>query len=127
MRASHLSPASGRGEESLPRRLRFSSLVMAPAAGQAHRVNIQSFAEAGCKVGLDGNFEVLKSPLGDEAWCAQYCNDYAEKHVRAAQAVGELADPQVAHYLLRWACNASHMNYLARTTPKAHCTTVGQV
>ncbi|CAE8614264.1 unnamed protein product [Polarella glacialis] len=50
-----------------------------------------------------------------------FCMKQSAKQVKVLQQLGQLEDPQVAYYLLRWSCNSSRMNYMARTTPAAGC------
>ena len=68
----------------------------------------------------DGNFEVRKSPIGDEAFCREYSHKLASKQHTVLEFLSNLADPQVSYYLLRQSVNASRMNYLLRTTPPTH-------
>jgi len=101
--------------------LRFSSLVLSPAAGVAHQVDLAPFRAEGCSIVEDGNIEVLKSPCGDPDFCANYCRETVQKHSKAFESLRAVEDPHVCYYLLRWSANASRMNYLARTTPVAFC------
>ena len=75
-----------------------------------------AFAEEGCSLVLDGNLEVLKSPIGEGEFCRSYAMKLAEKQMGVLKFLAELGDGQVSHYLLRWCVNGSRMNYLARTT-----------
>eukprot|EP00438_Fugacium_kawagutii_P010523 Skav214520 [mRNA] locus=scaffold410:228880:231177:- [translate_table: standard] len=101
--------------------LRLSTASVAPAAGTRRQVDFRPFAALGCSVCEDGNFEVLKSPVGDAAFNRAYCLQRAAQQATTVQLVGGLEDPQVAYYLLRWCCTGGRMNYLARTTPARHC------
>ena len=96
-------------------------MVVAPAAGSDHHVDFEPFVESGCMVEERGNIEVLKSPVGSEEFCQAFSSKIVAKHVRALSKVAELPDAQVSYYLMRWSCNASRVNYLARTTPADHC------
>ena len=98
--------------------LRFSSLVVAAAAGPHHQINFDPFLEAGCS---DGGLEVLNSPIGSETFCADFSRKLVDKQLVAVHAVGPLPDAQVGYYLLRCSCNASRVCYLSRTTPASHC------
>lgn len=101
--------------------LRFSSLIVAPAAGEQRDVDMSVFERFGCTIAEKGNVEILKSPCGDAAYCVEFCKRYVAKHAPAFAALRAMGDPQVVYYLLRWSANASRMNYLARTTPREHC------
>mgnify|MGYP001827210461 CR=1 FL=1 len=101
--------------------LRLSSAVVAPAAAASHHVDFRPFVALGCSVREDANYEVLKSLMGDDTHCLAYSQQRAAKQIQTLQAVAALDDPQVAYYLMRWSCNASRVNYLARTTPQRHC------
>ena len=76
-----------------------------------------AFVEEGCSPILDGNLEVLKSPIGDGELSRDYCMKFANKQKVLPTFLVELGDAQVSHYLLRWCVNGSRMKRLARTTP----------
>ncbi len=98
--------------------LRFSLLqVVAAVPGPQSLERFQVFVAEGCVPALDGNFEVLKSPVGDDAFCRAFCARVATKQRAVLEFLGGLGDPQVTHYLAKWCVNGSRMNYLARTTP----------
>ena len=101
--------------------LRFSSLVVSPAASSNHHVDFGPLVGSGCMVEESGNIEVLKSPVGSEEVCQAFSFKIVAKHVRALSKVAELPDAQVSCYSMRWSCDASRVNYLARTTPADHC------
>ena len=101
--------------------LRFSSLIASPAAGNNHAIDFKRFKDAGCEIVENGNTEVLKSPCGDDDFVAAYSSKQVAKHIKVVDQLLKLEDPHVAYYLLRWSCNASRLNYLARTTPAAAC------
>ena len=89
--------------------LRLSTASVAPVAGIRHEVDFRPFAALGCSICEDGNFEVLKSPVGDAAFNRTYCLQRAARQA-TVQLVGGLEDPQVAYYLLRWCCTGGRMN-----------------
>ena len=98
--------------------LRFSMMqVLAAAAGPQCPGRFQTFQDEGCTPALDGNFEVLKSPIGDDTFCRGFCSRVAEKQAKVLEFLSELGDPQIAHFLARWCINGSRLNFLARTTP----------
>lgn len=101
--------------------LQFSSLAVTTAAGCRHAVDLTIFEQEGCTISLDGNAEILKSPVGTDAFCKEFCSKRAGKAAEVAKAIASLSDAQVGYYLLRWSCNAGRMNYLARTTPAGVC------
>jgi hypothetical protein len=97
--------------------LRLSQSSVAPAAGTLHQVDFRPFLALGCTICEDANYEVLKSPVGDDAFCQAYCLPRAAQQATTARLIGGIGDPQVAYYLLRWCCTGGRMDYLARTTP----------
>ena len=102
--------------------LRFSSLLVGPAAGEhAHTVDWAPFVAAGCAVTEAGNFEILKSPVGELDFARDFCLQTALKQAKVVDAISHLPDPHCAYYLLRYSGNASRMTYLTRTTPKQCC------
>ena len=100
--------------------LRFSSLVVAAAAGEQHRVDFSAFRKLGCEVAAGGDFELLKSPIGSETFCKEYARKKAEKESQIVRKIGQIGDGQVGYYLLRWSGNASRLNYTMRTTPSQY-------
>ena len=101
--------------------LRFSSLQLVAAAGPHHRVNFDPFLALGCSVNGDGDIEVLKSPIGTDAFCQSYSQGLVDKQLGVLDAVAAIPDAQVGFYLLKYSCNASRLHHLSRTTPLAHC------
>ena len=98
---------------------RFSTMqVVAAAAGTRDPERFRAFRDEGCIAALDGNFEVLKSPIGDDTFCEAFCSRVAAKQGKVLEFLSELGDPQVTHFLTKWCINGSRTNnYLARTTP----------
>jgi hypothetical protein len=94
--------------------LRLSSAVVAPAVAQAP-IDYTGFVTLGCTVEAHGNYEVLRSPTGADSFCVAYCEERAAKQVDIVRRVGQLGDPQVGYYLLRFSCGAGRMTYMART------------
>ncbi|CAK9062512.1 unnamed protein product [Durusdinium trenchii] len=74
--------------------LKLSTASVAPVAGRQHQVDLRPFAALGCALCEDGNFEVLKSPVGDADFNRQYCLQRAAQQATLVQSVGALADPQ---------------------------------
>ena len=100
--------------------LRFSHLQVAAASLETQpSERFTLFSAEGCAPALDGKLEVLKSPLGDDAFSREYCCNVAAKQTDILNFLAELGDPQVTHYLLKWCVNGSRLNYLVRTTPLA--------
>ncbi len=98
--------------------LRFSLLqVVAATPGAQAAENFAEFVAEGCTPVLDGNFEVLKSPVGDLEFSRGYCQKVAAKHGAVLNLLADLGDPQVSHYLVKWCVNGGRMNYTVRTTP----------
>ena len=100
--------------------LRLSSAVVAPAVAQ-DPIDYTGFVTLGCTVEAHGNYEVLRSPTGADSFCVAYCKERAAKQVDIVRRVGQLEDPQVGYYLLRFSCGAGRMTYMARTTPARLC------
>ena len=98
--------------------LRFSQLqVVAAAYGDQPVERFAYFVAEGCTPVLDGNFEILKSPIGENTFCRTFCEKMVAKQSKVLTFLAELGDPQVTHYLVKWCVNGSRMNYMARTTP----------
>ena len=86
--------------------LRFSQLQVATAAAGTQAVeSFSAFAAEGCTPVLDGNVEVLKSPIGDAEFSRSYCLKLAAKQRSVLSFLAELGDPQVTHYLLKTCVN----------------------
>ena len=75
--------------------LRFSMLEVVPAAGRSHCIDLQAFRDLGCSTNEPANLEVLKSPIGSSASCAQYSHKIADKAAEAAAAVGAMPNAHV--------------------------------
>jgi hypothetical protein len=101
--------------------LKFSSLVVVAAAKENASVDWAPFIAEGCTVASENGVEILKSPVGAPSFCTAFCRKAGEKQAAKVKMVAQLPDPHVAYYLLRWSCNASRMNHLARTTPLEIC------
>ena len=98
--------------------LRFSQLQVAAAAyGIQPEEKFATFKAEGCTPVLDGNVEVLKSPIGDAEFSRSFCLKVAAKQREVLTFLAELGDPHVSQYLLKWCVNGGRMNYMARTTP----------
>ena len=98
--------------------LRFSFLqVVAASPGLQPAERFVHFTDLGCTLALDGNFEDLKSPVGEDIFCRSFAIKLVRKQRSVLTFLAELGDPQIAHYLMRWCVNGSRMNYLIRTTP----------
>eukprot|EP00959_Pyramimonas_sp_CCMP1952_P238321 4980311-Pyramimonas_sp.AAC.1 len=74
--------------------LRFSALQVIPAAGKRSTVDFAEFVSLGCDVFADGNCEVLKSPVGDDAHCRAFCAKQVQKQQSIIQFLADLQDPQ---------------------------------
>ena len=85
------------------------------AAGEQSQVNPQCFP--GLQINASRNFELLKVPIGSEA----FCETLIEKRRQAAQklnnCLSELEDPQVALILLKQCASFCKMSYNLRTVP----------
>ena len=101
--------------------LRLSSAVLAPAVASAPIIDYSGFAALGCTTQADGNYEVLRSCIGTDAFRLAYCRERAGQQVDVARRVWQLSDVQVGYYLLRFSCGAGRMTYMARTTPARLC------
>ena len=101
--------------------LKFSTLQLVPAALDAHTFQVEPFTALGGQMCSEGNVEILKSPVGTQEFCQQYCLQQVGKQRALFEFLAELGDPQIIHNLLKWSVNAGRMNYMARTTPAAAC------
>ena len=50
----------------------------------------QPFVDQGCVVAQDGSVEILKSPIGPQAWCETFAQGLAAKQSVVADAIGQL-------------------------------------
>jgi hypothetical protein len=82
-------------------------------------VDVQAFADLGCAYRADGNFEVMKSPVGDTAWCQSFASSRIRKLAGVWGKKAQLPSAQAGIYLLRY--QASRMIYTVRTTPFSKC------
>ena len=80
--------------------LRLSSAVVAPAAPFSH-VDFQPFLSLGCHIAPEGNYEVLKSPSGSDAYCRAFCTERADRQIALLQRLPHLPDVQNGYYLMR--------------------------
>ncbi len=101
--------------------LRFSMLEAVPAAGSRHAVDRSGFEASGCTWNEGGNLEVLKSPIGNPSWCAEYSKRRACRALMAIHALGALPGAHVAYYLMKSSAGACQLTYLSRTTPPELC------
>ena len=65
--------------------LRFSMLQVIPAKPYNKSTDSGPFEAEGCMIPRDGNFEVLKSPIGSDDICVSYCLKFMEKQKRALE------------------------------------------
>ena len=79
--------------------LRFSMMhVVAAEAGTQDPERFRAFRDEGCIAALDGNFEVLKSPIGDDTFCRAFCSRVAAKQGKVLEFLSGLGDPQVTSF-----------------------------
>ncbi len=83
--------------------LRFSQLQVAAAAfGTQAEESFAAFTAVGCTSVLDGNLEVLKSPIGDAEFLWAFCLKVAAKQRDTWTFLAELGDP---HSVFAASCN----------------------
>ena len=78
--------------------LRFSTLVAAPAAGESASVDWQPFVDQGCVAAQDGSVEILKSPIGPQAWCERF----AQAAKQSASGLSQSQVRLVSCLMRRW-------------------------
>ena len=66
---------------------------------------------------LDGCFKFLGTPIGSDEYCQQLTKQRATKVQECLDAIGELANPQVALTLLRSCASFGKLVFSARATP----------
>ena len=101
--------------------LRFSLLEAVPSAGSRNHIDRGIFDALGCTWNDSGNLEVLKSPVGNPTWCAEYSKARATRALRAVTALGALPGAHVAYYLMKASAGACQLTCLSRTTPPELC------
>ena len=75
--------------------LQFSQLqVVAVAYGWQPVKRFSYVVAKGCIPVLDGNFEVLKSPIGDTTFCHTFCEKMVAKQSKLLTFLVELGDPK---------------------------------
>ena len=99
--------------------LRFSKIDIVPAQPDSPNVDARTFEAMGCTLKRNGNFEVMKSPVGDSAWCSAYVQKRTVKLGGVCARIAQMTSGQAALYLLRY--QSSRMIYTIRTTPLALC------
>jgi hypothetical protein len=99
--------------------LRFSKMDIIPASPAQHSVDPVPFLALGCKCIMDGNFELMKSPVGSTEWCEELVGKRVEKLSKACSAIVALPRKAAALYLLRF--QTARMTYTVRTTPLQSC------
>ena len=67
----------------------------------------------------DGNFDVLRSPIGDEAWARRYTPTRAGEALDLFQALAALPGAHAAFSMARY--QIGRMNYVLRDSPRTQC------
>ena len=99
--------------------LSFSRLEAVPSAGMRCSFDTQSFINLGCTLNLNKCVSVMKSPIGDRAFCEEEIGKRVAKASATLRALSGLPDEHVALYLLRFQCG--RIDYTIRTTPADSC------
>ena len=95
--------------------LSFGKLQVVAANPEDSVLDPQACRDAGCVLVADGNLEVMRAPVGSEAWARQYVADRAKATVQVYDALASLESSHVAFYLARY--QAGRTNYIVRTSP----------
>ena len=74
---------------------------------------------AGCTWEPEGNFEVMRSPVGTDEWACRYTRARAKEALEVYAELAKLGDPRCAVYLARYL--AGRANYIWRTAPRTQC------
>jgi hypothetical protein len=98
--------------------LEFSKMDIVPSTPSAS-IDSKAFEDLGCTVVRDGNFEVMKSPIGTPAWCQEFVMSRVRKLSRVCTLISQIPSSSAALYLLRY--QAGRMTYTVRTTPSPVC------
>lgn len=99
--------------------LHFSKIDIIPARPGSRDIDERRFSSLGCCFKRDGNFEVMKSPIGDSEWCAAFVKRRVQKMAAICTKLAQIPSSHAGIYLLRF--QASRMVYTLRTTPLACC------
>ena len=68
--------------------LKISRLEAIPAAGDQCSIDLDAFRHAGCSINLTRNALIMKSPIGDTAFCE---GEVGKRVDRALRIAGEIA------------------------------------
>jgi hypothetical protein len=69
------------------------------------------------RVIVDGNFDLLGSPVGSSEYCTRYTQERVQKVAPTLAALGDFWDPQITVRLLRHCSSFGKLVYSARSTP----------
>ena len=90
--------------------------IITPPASAHHTTLFPEIPTA--KIRVDGNFDILGSPIGSAEHCAEFLMSHAIEPARETlAAIGLIGDPQVAIALIRQCTGFCQMVYTLRTTP----------
>ena len=90
---------------------------MAAAAGTQDPERFRAFRDEGCIAALDGNFEVLKSTIGDDTFCEAFCSRVAAKQGHVLEFLSELGHVFFGKMVHQW---QSHELFGAHDTTGVH-------
>ena len=62
----------------------------------AHPIDAAALQQAGCSWEPEGNFEVMRAPIGSDEWGRQYTRARAEETVEVYAELTRLGDPHAA-------------------------------
>ena len=68
------------------------------------------------------NFELLGTPIGDEKFCTEFIAKKVTKKLKhTLEAIGQLEDAQVFHYMVRLTSSMCKVVHLLRAVPPKYC------
>ena len=76
--------------------LRFSRLEAIPAAGNQTTADLAAFRQHGCTINHEQCASIMKSPVGNVAFCEKEVGKQVDKAVKAIQAIARLPDAHSA-------------------------------
>ena len=99
--------------------LRFGKFDLAPASPGGHAINVHEIRRRGWGFVDDGNFEVLRAPVGIVQWSCQYTLRRVGDTLDLYHALARLPGTHAAFSLARY--QLGRLSYMTRTTPRALC------
>ena len=82
-------------------------------------IDLAAVKAAGCTFVADGNFDALRSPIGDDAWARRYTLTRAGETHDLFQALAALPHTHAAYTLAKY--QLGRLSYTLRAAPRAQC------